>query len=59
MVMFLSTFPHQIFSYFCFYRQDFIKTVRLLLAVVSINELNKIVRGLFNKFSERILISQC
>ena len=37
--LFWSTFLHQIFSYLCFCLQDFIKTVRLLLAALSVNGL--------------------
>ena len=40
--MFLLTFLHEIFSRLCFCLQDIIKIVRLLLAVVSINGLNRV-----------------
>ena len=39
--MFWLILLHQIFSKLCFYLQDFIKIVRLLLAAVSINGLNE------------------
>ena len=37
--MFMLTFLHQIFFKLCFCLQDFIKNVRLLLAIVSVNGL--------------------